>query len=71
MFGGQGFFGCVELPFTLGRESFGGCCFGEGSVSLGGVGEDRGHAAVTGAGAPALVCGVGRGVLRRFGGAGA
>lgn len=71
MFGGQRFFGCVELSFAFSGEPFGGLGFGEGSVALGGVGEDCGYAAVTWTGAPALVCGVGRGVLRRFGGAGA
>jgi len=69
--GGQGFLGCVELPFALGGEPFGGFRFGERAVALGGVGEDRGYAAVAWAGAPVLVCGVDRGVLRRFGGAGA
>lgn len=71
VFGGEGFFGRVELSFPLGAEALGGFCLGERAVSFSGVGEDCGDAAVGGACAPAWFRGVDRGVLRRFFGAGA
>lgn len=71
VFGGEGFFGRVELRLAFSAEGLGGLCLSERAVSFGCVGEDCGDAPVGGAGAPAWFCGVDRGVLWRFGGAGA